>query len=147
MYLKNYSLDFRENRAAIQLIEQQMKNNMLSVDNIDSLLKESGSEVNIKEIFKFNKKISLQEYKDIAAVLDLEISDIMMPKYKLEEECMIKYISENRAHHYPNNEKKLYNIYRLSNTSKMPQLRSSIIDIECEKPNMNYCHIFSSNYH
>ena len=133
--LNDYVLDYRSNKATVQLINQHMKNNMLSSANMNDLLKENGSDLNIEKI---STQMSLETYEIIAKVLDLEIGDILFPNYKPDEECLLKYISEHKPHFFPNEENKLYQIHTLARTSKMPLLRGSIIDVlssECDFSN------------
>ena len=137
--LKNYVLSFRDkNQATLQLIKQHMNNDMVSMENMEMLLKEMGSDINILEIFSANRVISLEEYEIIANALNLEIGDIMFPKYRPEEDCVLKYISNNKSHPFPNDENKLYDIHTLARTSKMPLLRGSIVDVMSNKPDLNY---------
>ena len=136
--LDDYVLDYRNNKATLQLIHQHMKNNMLTLTNMNALLKDNGSELDIEKIFSKNVKIELENYEIIAKVLDLEIGDILFPEYKPEEECLLKYISEHKPHFFPNEKNKLYQIHTLARTSKMPLLRGSIIDVltnQCDLSN------------
>ena len=137
--LKNYVLSFRDkNQATLQLIKQHMNNDMVTMENMEMLLKEMGSDVNISEIFSANREIRLEEYEVIANALNLEIGDIMFPKYRPEEDCVLKYISNNKSHPFPNDENKLYDIHTLARTSKMPLLRGSIVDVMSNKPDLTY---------
>ena len=137
--LKNYVLSFRDkNQAPIQLIKQHMNNDMLTIENMEVLLKEIGSDIDILEIFSAKREIRHEEYEVIANVLSLEIGDIMIPKYKPEEDCVLKYTSKNKPHAFPNDEIKLYDIHNLARTSKMPLLKGSIIDVISNKPNLKY---------
>ena len=137
--LKNYVLNFRDkNQATLQLIKQHMNNDMVSMDNMKMLLKEMGSDIDILEIFTANREVRFEEYEDIANVLNVEIGDIMMPKYKPEEDCVLKYISNNKSHSFPNEEIKLYDIHTLARTSKMPLLRGSIVDVISNKPDLTH---------
>jgi hypothetical protein len=135
--LKNYILSFRnKNQAPLQLIRQHMNNDMLTMENMEVLLREMGSDIDILEIFDGNREISYEEYVSIANVLNIEIGDIMIPKYKPEEDCVLKYISKNKPHSFPNNEIKLYDIHNLARTSKMPLLKGSIIDVISNKADL-----------
>ena len=137
--LKNYVLSFRDqNHATLQLIKQHMNNDMVTMENMKVLLKEMGSDLDILEIFSTNKEIRLEEYEVIANALNVEIGDIMFPKYKPEEDCVLKYISNNKSHSFPNDEINLYDIHTLARTSKMPLLRGSILDVVSNKPDLNY---------
>lgn len=137
--IKNYILNFREkNKATLQLIKQHMNNDLLTIENMEVLLKELGSDIDIYEIFNGNREINYEEYQAIASVLSVEIGDIMIPKYKPEEDCVLKYISKNKPHSFPNNEIKLYEIHNLARTSKMPLLKGSIIDVISDKADLNY---------
>ncbi len=150
--LKNYVLDYREgNKASIQIIKQHMKNDMLTLDNMSDILKEKGHDIDIKEIFETCKKLTFSECEKIADALNLEVSDIMFPEYKSSEECIVKKMSENKPHAFPNNEKVLYNIHTLARTSKMPLLRNSVVDIICKKPDLSHflqlsLHVYMINF-
>ena len=117
--LNNYVLDYRQdNKATLQLIEQHMKNNMMTFENLNLFIKESGGDINIEDVFKTNSQLNIEDIQLIADVLNVEISDIMMPKYKPEEECVIKYLKENKPHPFPNEKNILYDIHTLARTSK-----------------------------
>ena len=138
--LNKYVLDYRDtHKASVQMIKQHMDNDMLTVDNMESLLKEKGLKVDIREIFNTHRAIKIEEYESIANVLDIEIGDIMVPKYKPEEECVVKFISENKPHPFPNKKNVLYNIHTLARTSKMPLLKSSIIDVVTDTADLTHC--------
>jgi len=123
----------------------------LTLGNMSDILKQKGHSINIKEIFDTSRKITSSEYEKIADALNVEVSDIMFPEYKSNEECIIKKASENKPHAFPNNEKVLYNIHTLARTSKMPLLRNSIVDIICKKPDLSFClqlslHVYMINF-
>ena len=136
--LENFVLDYRSNEATLQLIRQHMRNDMLSIKNMEELLSKHGSDIMLGEILAGKREIGLEEYNAIAKALNIELGDLMFPDYKPEDECVLTYISENKPHPFPSHENRLYEIHTLARTSKMPLLRGSIIDVISASPDFNH---------
>ena len=67
---------------------------MMTFENLNLFIKESGGDINIKDVLRQISQLNIEDIQLIADVLNVEISDIMMPKYKPEEECVIKYLGK-----------------------------------------------------
>jgi len=138
------------NKASRQLIRQFMDNAMVTVQSMQQLLNGEGMSTNIKDIFETDRDITIKEYRDIANVLDIEVSDICVPEYK-GEECVIKRCLDNKPHNFYAQGRWLYNIHTLAQTSKMPFLRSSIVDVlagdvDLELPIERSLHTYMINF-
>ncbi len=135
--LESYVLDYKKHHNATrQLIKQCMKNDFMTEENLDQLLKKQNKNIDIKEIFSTSRKLTLDEYEALASCLNIEISDIMIPEYKHGDECIVKRYSD--ASPYEHNEER-YKIFPLARATEISSVRSSIIEVASQEHNMNFC--------
>ncbi len=120
-----------------QLIEQHMKNNLFTIDILDSLVKKQG--INIKEILSDNKVLTQREQKIIANALGVNPSDICKAAYDHEPDCVIKHIDNNKPMLYSSERNKIYNIYPLAKTLKVPSMTNSILEVLSNKHDIDNC--------
>jgi len=137
--IKSYSIDIRnENKAVSQLIQQHMNNENLTksmtYDRID-----------VDKLLNIDKRKTIKEIEEIADLLNIEPSDLMIPKYNESHEVVICKKLETRAINYPNDRDIIYKIYNGSRANKMPNLKSfnmRILSTNVEKEDL-----FSTSLH
>jgi len=116
--IKKYSLDIRnENKAISQLIQQHMNNESLTEEMISD-------KIDVSKLLDVNRQKTIIEIEEIADLLNIEPSDLMVPKYNKSHEVVICKKSEIKAMSYPNDGKAVYKIYHGSRANKIPNLKS-----------------------
>lgn len=134
--LESYTLNYKKHHDATrQLIRQCMKNDFMTDENLNELLKKENKNIDIKEIFSTDRKLALNEYEAIASCLNVEMTDIMLPEYKHGEECVVKHMHEVSP--YEHNDKR-YKIFPLARATKISSVRPSIIEVHAKRQNMNF---------
>ena len=122
---KNFVLEYRNNKKAIcQLVKQHIKDENMTLDNLNVLAKKNKLDSNLKKKIKEYENLSSSDIKFISEVLNIEISDLTLPNYNYEEEVVILPKQKKEKYFYPNDKSKFYEIRQLARTSKMPQLKS-----------------------
>ena len=121
--IKKYSLDIRnENKAISQLIQQHMNNENLTKEMISD-------RVNVDKLLNVNRRKTLSEIEEIADLLNIEPSDLMIPKYNKDHEVVVHEKLEIKAINFPNDRDVIYKIYHGSRVNKIPNLKSFDIHI------------------
>jgi methylphosphonate synthase len=137
--IKKYSLDIRnENKAISQLIQQHMDNENLTKDMISD-------RVDVDKLLDVDRFKTLSEIEKVADLLNIEPSDLMIPKYNKTHEVVVHKKSEAKAMNYPNNKDKIYKIYYGSRVNKIPNLKS--FDVSVLSTNIKEENLFSTSLH
>ena len=138
--IEKSTIDYRNhNRAISQLVKQHMKNEKVSVANLEGILKSKNLPLstNLTSLLDESYAIPASDIKILANALNIEVNDLMIPEYKQEEEVVIKHKNENQSYIYPNNDNPLYKIYPLARTSKMPLMKGFDMEILSKEITMN----------
>ncbi len=137
--LKNFILNFRsKNEASIQLLKQYIFNDIHSLDSIDKLLKSFDKKLDIYKIISTDTAITSYEYEVLSSILKVEVSDLVFPEYREEDDMVLNYNSSTKPHSYPSIENPRYLIHQCAKTSKMPFLKGSIIEVLCTETDISY---------
>jgi uncharacterized RmlC-like cupin family protein len=145
-------LDYRNhNSATSQLLKQHMRNERMSADNLQNLLESKGVSIELDSILSGKSPITEQERREISYVLNIEPSDLTIPKYRPEEEVIVKQKREEDGYNYPDNKNPNYRIHTLARTSKMPLMKGFDIQplqrqIPIDKGTDNSLHTWAYNY-
>lgn len=124
-----YKLDIRdENKAISQLILQNMKNENLT----KSILKKE-KKIDIDQLLDTKKRKSKKDLKNIAQILNIEISDLLVPKYKKEHEVVICKKVNSKQITYPSAKNKQYKIHNLARANKLPNVKGFGIKVLKDK--------------
>jgi len=143
---KNLFIDYRNhNKAILQLIQQHIRNENLSLLNLEERTRSMNLHLStdIESLFSKNDEVYDSDKKILAKALNIELSDLMIPLYNPEEEVVIKH--KNKGYFYPNNEEPIYRIHPLARTSKMPLMKG--FDIEILKKSEEITNKFESSLH
>ena len=136
--------DYRNsNRAAEQLIRQHMRNEKVSDANLEERIKSMGISDDIVSLLNGSQEISLDNMKILARALNVELSDLMIPRYKPEEDVVVK--KKDSGYLYPDDQNPLYRIHLLAKTSKMPLMKGYEIEILSKSVDLN--NAFESSLH
>ena len=84
-----------------------------------------------------NEEIPSEDLKIIAALLNIELDDLLIPCYKPEDEVVVKHSQLENKYAYPDENNASYKIEPLARTSKMPLLKGFLIEILTNKPKKN----------
>ncbi len=143
---KSYCLDYRRpHKAVSQLIKQHMLDENMSPENMNILLKEYSSSFSVTDFFDEEKEKPKEELAILAKLLNIEVSDLLLPLYRPEDEVVITQHESSQGYYYPNDRQPLYRIHRLARTSKMPQMKGFNIEVLATK--VNFEHAFCASTH
>lgn len=147
---KNYIIDYRNHNKGIrQLIRQHMMNESLTINHVADIAKNKSMKIDFKKLMDENTKISIKELEMIAALLNIELDDLIIPKYKPEDEVAIKFKDNNNKYTFPDEKTHSYSINPLARISKMPLVKGFEIEILSNKPNKDLItslHTYICNY-
>jgi methylphosphonate synthase len=116
--VEKYSIDIRnENKAISQLIQQHMDNENMTRNML------SGT-VDIDKLLDFGRCKTTDEITEIANLLNINPSDLMVPKYQKEHEVVVCKKSKAKVRNYPNDRNIIYKIYYASRANKISDLKS-----------------------
>ena len=131
--IRNYSLDYRDTKkATTQIIEQHLANENMSPENLRSLAAHKGISLDVDVLVDSTTEKPFDELSKLAECLEIEVSDLMIPAYKGEDEVVVKERSEQFSYNYPTDSDAVYKIYPLAQCSKMPLMKGSDIQVLVE---------------
>src|SRR3989344_803883 len=99
--IEKSTIDYRNhNRAISQLVKQHMKNEKVSVANLEGILKSKNLPLstNLTSLLDESYAIPASDIKILANALNIGVNDLMIPEYKQEEEVVIKHKNENQSY-------------------------------------------------
>ena len=95
------------------------------------------------------KEIPTEDLRKIAVLLNIELDDLLIPIYKLEDEVVVKHSKTENKYLYPEKNNIAYRIEALARTSKMPLVKGFSIDVLTDQPTNNLItslHTYVYNY-
>lgn len=123
-------LDVRNpNRAISQLIAQHMNNENISIENLNTRLSTLSSGLKATDFLDEEREKHAEDLQQLAKILHVELSDLMIPAYRSAEEVVVTHRSESVSYIYPNEATPHYRIYQLARATKMPQMKSFDIEV------------------
>lgn len=135
---KNYVLEYRNYNIAIkQLIKQHMMNENMTIDHLINVAQHKSIEIDLKELMNKKEKIPTEDLRKIAALLNIELNDLLLPIYKSDEEVVVKHSKKGNKYMYPNKNNVAYKIEALARTSKMPLVKGFSIEVLTDQPERN----------
>jgi hypothetical protein len=87
----------------------------------------------------------MSEIEEIADLLNIETSDLMIPRYNKNHEVVVHKKSETKVMNYPNDRNVIYEIYHGSRVNKIPNLKS--FDIRVLSKKVKKEDLFSTSLH
>ena len=121
---KNYMLDYRNhNKSIVQLIKQHMDNENITIDALREIFQSRAISIELDKIFDEKKDKPIKDLKIISDFLHIELSELILPLYKKNDEVVIKLRSGNDSYFFPSKKERLYKIYPSARTSKMPLMK------------------------
>lgn len=136
--------DYRHpNRATSQLIRQHMRNERISDENLEERIELMGMHIDAISLLNGNQEISFDNMQLLAQALNVELSDLMIPKYKPQEDVVIKH--KDDGYLYPCKENPMYRMHSLAGTSKMPSMKG--FDISVLNRSLDLSYAFDSSLH
>ncbi|MEK6932726.1 MAG: hypothetical protein AABW56_02930 [Nanoarchaeota archaeon] len=144
--INDLSINYRDhNEAVIQLIQQHIRNENLSLLNLEERINSMNLNLSadLEILLNKDKAISNLDREIIAKALNIESSDLMIPLYNPAEEVVVK--GKDKGYLYPEDKKQVYKIHQLARTSKMPLMKG--FDIEVLEKSMNANYDFKSSLH
>jgi methylphosphonate synthase len=137
--IEKYSIDIRnENKAVSQLIQQHMNNENLTKKILSS-------KVDVDKLLDFDRHKTTDEIIEIADLLNINPSDLMVPKYNKEHEVVICKKSKVEAINYPNDKNVIYKVYSASRANKISDLKS--FDVHVLRSEIKPEHLFTTSLH
>ena len=147
---KKFLLEIRNQDQAIKnLIKQHMLNEHLNYGHLKQLSDDKSISIDVEELINNNKKVTIDDLKAIAPLLNIELSDLLVPVYNPDEEVVIKRNYLSSRYFFPDKDEKCYRINTLARTSKMPLLKSFDFEVlsQKSKPNLvSSLHTYIYNY-
>lgn len=148
---KNILLDYRNyNKAVRQLIKQHLMNENMTISHFKAIAQEKSIDIDLTNILNGNNEIKIEELRKIALLLNLEISDLLIPYYRPEEEVVVNISKKENKYFYPNDDKPYYKMEALARTSKMPMLKGFSIEVltkvKREESLFTSLHTYAYNY-
>jgi hypothetical protein len=147
---KDYILEIRNRNKAIRsLIKQHMMNEHMKIHHMKKIADEKSISINLEEIIFGNKKIELENLKNIAVLLNIELTDLLISTYNPEEEVVINKSHEKNKYFFPDKNNPSYKIEPLARAVKMPLMKSFLIEILTENLENNLIsslHTYIYNY-
>lgn len=142
----NYKLDMDNHaRATAQIITQHMKNEDKSVENLNDALKANGSSVDIQSVLDEKVKLSIEELKEVAVALNVDLTDILLSESVANQEVTVKVKDANEAYLFPNKDNPLYRINPLARCVRMSQLKG--MDVEVNTNEFDFDNALESSLH
>ena len=126
---ENFSLNYRENEAALDLITQHLTNENISLEELNRILESKDLSLDIDSLMEKEKENSIEDLRTLAELLNVEIGDLMIAKYKPDEEVVVRKSLDKDSYYYPSSENKNYQIFPLARSSKMPLMKGFNIGI------------------
>ena len=146
----SYVIEYRDHNKAIrQLIKQHMMNENMTINHLINLAQQQSIEIDLKEMMDGNEEIPSKDLRIIAAFLNIELEDLLIPFYKPEDEVVVKHSKTENKYYYPDNDNIAYRIETLARTSKMPLLKGFTIEVltdQLQKNMITSLHGYIYNY-
>lgn len=116
-------------RAFIELVRQHMANDDLTRDELEQRVRAHTPGLELRRVFDEDTELGWDEVVALASCLGVEAGDLFVPRYKSEDEVLIKRHAPHQAVMLPSEERRLYGIVRMARTTKMPFLRGSMVHV------------------
>ena len=146
----SYVIEYRDHNKAIrQLIKQHMMNENMTINHLINLAQQQSIEIDLKEMMDGNEEIPSKDLRIIAAFLNIELEDLLIPFYRPEDEVVVKHSKTENKYYYPDNDNIAYRIETLARTSKMPLLKGFTIEVltdQLQKNMITSLHGYIYNY-
>lgn len=148
---KNIVLDYRNSNKAIkQLIKQHLMNENMTINHLKEMAHKRSIEIDVINLLNGNNKIPTEDLRKIATLLNIELSDLLIPIYKSQEEVVINISRLGNKYLYPQEDNPCYRIETLARTSKMPLLKGFSIEVLTKRQPVNNLftslHTYNYNY-
>ncbi len=133
----NFSLDYRSNKANLELILQHLRNENITTDELHRILESKNLSLDINSLLSEEKEVSFEDLSTLASLLNTEIGDLMIAQYKPDEEVVVRKCVEEDSYYYPSSDEKSYRIFPLARSSKMPLMKGFDIRILAKNNKIN----------
>lgn len=144
--IQSYALNSRDTtKGTTQLIRRHMANEHLTLDSLMARLRADSPDLNIEKILSGSKEPTETELEFLAKCLNVEPTDIRMPRYDPNGEVVVKHRSDGDTYFYPTDLVRAYKISPLARTSKMPLMKGFDIEVLHNDPIIP--HLLSSSLH
>ena len=141
-----YIVDSRDRRAGIsQLIRLHMDNENLSLENIETLSREHGVDLDFQRLLDPETEKSGGDLASLAILLNISPADLTLPEYRYEDEVVVTHRETSESYYFPGNDNRQYRIHQLARTCKMSMMKSFDIAVLGEENDLDSG--FSSSLH
>lgn len=126
---EHFHLGFRDKHPRIGLLEQHMSNSRLTKQSLDFLLENAGYQLSSEKALDPLAELSINEYNQLAAVLDVHASDLMAPTYESGDDVKVVLRKDRPQYPYPTIENEHYKIRNLARHRAMPLVKSFDVEV------------------
>jgi len=150
--IQGYTLDYRNSpKAFAKLIGQHMANENMSVNNLMARIRAESLDLKLNGILRGEREPSAEELGVLARCLNVDVTDLMVPKYDPAGEVFVNHRSDSDAYFYPSDAERAYSIQLLARTTRMPLAKGFDIEvitrgINMRKPLCSSLHGWVFNY-
>lgn len=128
--INGYAVDYRDhNKAVGQLVKQHRENEYMTPSLLKEKITRLFPDIELDQLLEGKRKASEKELEAIAHVFNIETADLTISRYKPADEVVVKHKSAEDSYFYPNESERLYKIYPLARTTKMPLAKGFDIEV------------------
>jgi len=114
------------------LLNQQTKNNLFSIDILDSLIRAKDDGIDVKSFLASGETPAIEELSVIASCLGVGVEKLI-PSKQNSTKCIIRKFSENDCNLFPNPNSGLYRVFSLANDGQSDLMKASVVEVLGEK--------------
>ena len=108
------------------IIQTALKNELLSIDEVNKRLKDKQSNKIIEDFYNL-QKVTLNEIFILAEILNINPGDLIQGNFSSKEEVVDKKFNKDSYYYFPCEKKQSYKIYRTAQTNKISNLKGFLI--------------------
>ena len=142
---ENFSLDYRSNKANLELIHQHLRNENITVKELRRIIESKNLSLDVDFLLSEENENTFEDLVKLGELLNIEIGDLMIAPYKSDEEVVIRKSQIKDSYFYPNKDEIGYQIFPLARSSKMPLMKG--FDIRILSENNKVSNGFFSSLH
>ncbi len=148
---QKFHLDFRHQTPRVGLLKQHLANARLTPEALDFALSRMGSKLTAGRALDPKAELEVQEYRELAAVLDLHPGDLMASDYTSGDDVKVVFRKDREPYPFPGPMNRHYAIRRLAQHQAMPLVKSLDLEVLGTEPQAEatFCtglHTYVYNY-
>jgi methylphosphonate synthase len=133
-----FVVDYRSpRRALIQLLEHHLSAEMLSRAEFLRIYSTRYPQCDAARLFDENAVPSLECLRNVADVLNIELSDLCIPLYTGAEEVVVRRHDPRHTYEWPDTRKPVYRISPMARVSRLPQMKGFFLEVLARSHNLS----------